>query len=138
MSVAIIDINTLAVVYTYEASLPSYASFGGDWGNSLVTCHMNIPSNIDPNVVSAVKNVDGNIVLIEDPIKVEAKRDTLWSQVRAQQKQKLYESDWTVSAPDAPLNDSQRNDWVAYRQALRDITTQTDPFKIVWPIPPNF
>lgn len=27
--------------------------------------------------------------------------------------------------------------WAAYRQALRDITNQPDPFNITWPTPPN-
>jgi hypothetical protein len=26
--------------------------------------------------------------------------------------------------------------WAAYRQALRDVTLQPDPFNIVWPTPP--
>jgi hypothetical protein len=27
-------------------------------------------------------------------------------------------------------------EWSAYRQALRDVTTQTDPFSITWPTKP--
>jgi hypothetical protein len=26
--------------------------------------------------------------------------------------------------------------WATYRQALRDITTQTDPFELNWPVTP--
>jgi hypothetical protein len=28
-------------------------------------------------------------------------------------------------------------EWIAYRQALRDITDQQDPFNIIWPIKPE-
>jgi hypothetical protein len=27
--------------------------------------------------------------------------------------------------------------WVAYRAALRDVTKQSDPFNIVWPVMPQ-
>jgi hypothetical protein len=42
----------------------------------------------------------------------------------------IKDSDWTQVA-DAPVDKAV---WATYRQALRDITTQTDPFNIVWPI----
>jgi hypothetical protein len=48
----------------------------------------------------------------------------------------LSESDWT-QLPDSPLNESKRNEWVIYRQSLRDITNQEDPFNIIWPIKPQ-
>ena len=51
-----------------------------------------------------------------------------------QQKQKLYESDWTCSVTDYEVPN--KPDWITYRQALRDVTTQTDPFAIVWPVAP--
>jgi len=54
--------------------------------------------------------------------------------VRAQQKQKLYESDWTCSVTDYEVPD--RELWVAYRAQLRDVTKQSDPFAIEWPVAP--
>lgn len=45
---------------------------------------------------------------------------------------KLAACDWT-QLPDAPID---RQVWADYRQALRDITLQTDPFAIVWPQEP--
>ena len=35
--------------------------------------------------------------------------------------------------PDRTMTDAQRN----YRQALRDITTQSDPLDITWPVNPS-
>lgn len=57
-----------------------------------------------------------------------------WKEVRAERNAKLSASDWTQIA-DAPVDDLT---WAAYRQALRDLpSTQTDPFRIVWPTPPT-
>jgi hypothetical protein len=50
--------------------------------------------------------------------------------IRAERNRKLSESDWTQLA-DAPVN---REAWLAYRQALRDLTAQDGfPFEITWP-----
>lgn len=59
-----------------------------------------------------------------------------WSSVRYQRNQKLTESDWT-QLPDSPLTDAQKLNWRTYRQALRDVTNQTDPANIAWPLTPE-
>lgn len=56
-----------------------------------------------------------------------------WSAVRAQRDFLLRDSDWT-QLPDAPT--TSKSAWTTYRQALRDITAQTDPTAIVWPVSP--
>ncbi len=56
-----------------------------------------------------------------------------WLHVRQQRNLKLSASDWT-QLPDAPVV---KEEWVVYRQALRDVTNQEDPFNIVWPNPPQ-
>jgi hypothetical protein len=58
---------------------------------------------------------------------------TEWTLVRAERDRRLLASDWT-QLPDSPLSTKQA--WAVYRQALRDITLQPDPFNIVWPVPP--
>ena len=55
-----------------------------------------------------------------------------WNAVRALRNTKLENCDWT-QLPDAPVDATA---WAAYRQELRDITTQTDPFNITWPQEP--
>lgn len=48
----------------------------------------------------------------------------------------LAESDWVVtraSEGGTPVP----TPWVSYRQALRDVTLQADPFNIVWPVVPT-
>ena len=53
--------------------------------------------------------------------------------VRTQRGEKLKESDWTQVA-DAPVDQAA---WAAYRQALRDVTTQQGfPWTVDWPTIP--
>ena len=59
-----------------------------------------------------------------------------WVEVRAQRKGKLVGCDWTV-LPDVPMDASKRTEWETYRQELRDVTDQSDPFNITWPMPPE-
>lgn len=59
-----------------------------------------------------------------------------WRNIRNDRNYRLASSDWT-RLDDAPLTPEQRTEWAAYRQALRDITTQADPFNIVWPVDPS-
>ena len=59
--------------------------------------------------------------------------ETQWVVVRAERNKLLVASDWT-QMPDAP--DANKAAWATYRQALRDITVQADPFNIVWPVCP--
>lgn len=60
--------------------------------------------------------------------------DIGWISVRSQRNSFLSSSDWT-QIQDVPLTN--KEEWVSYRQALRDITNQTDPFNIQWPTPPQ-
>jgi hypothetical protein len=59
---------------------------------------------------------------------------TQWVVVKAKRNALLVESDWT-QLPDVVLNNKEQ--WATYRQQLRDITTQSDPFNIVWPSKPE-
>lgn len=58
-----------------------------------------------------------------------------WKTIRNLRNIKLSKSDWTQLA-DAPLTADEKTEWAEYRQALRDITNQSDPFNIVWPNEP--
>lgn len=61
---------------------------------------------------------------------------TEWASVRMHKKYLLEESDWS-QLPDVNLTEFQRSEWVEYRQAVRDVTNQPDPFNIDWPVPPS-
>lgn len=59
-----------------------------------------------------------------------------WMIIRADRTVLLAQSDFTQVA-DSPMTAEKRAEWVTYRQALRDITTQADPFNITWPASPD-
>lgn len=54
-------------------------------------------------------------------------------QIRQQRDIALLRSDWTQAA-DAPITAEQKNAWATYRQALRDVPTQSGfPANVNWP-----
>jgi hypothetical protein len=133
MKVAIVIIETLNIPCIYDAPEPSQGTYGGEWGSPQVTVHLEVPEGLDPQCLTAVREGE-EITLQTDPAKVTQKTADQWASVRTQQRQKLYESDWTCSVTDYEVPN--KSEWVQYRQALRDVTTQTDPFAIVWPVAP--
>ena len=60
--------------------------------------------------------------------------ETEWLLVRAKRDRLIAATDWT-QLPDVPLTTKEM--WANYRQALRDVTLQSDPFNIVWPTAPQ-
>jgi hypothetical protein len=56
-----------------------------------------------------------------------------WTEVRELRSQLLTECDWTQLA-DIPTETKAA--WTEYRQSLRDITSQSNPFSINWPVKP--
>jgi hypothetical protein len=65
-------------------------------------------------------------------IEIAAAIESQWARVRRDRNRLLTDCDWT-QLPDAPVD---KQAWAAYRQALRDITMQADPFNLVWPTKP--
>lgn len=58
-----------------------------------------------------------------------------WGNVRSLRNFMLSRCDWTQLG-DSQLSDEKKIAWLVYRQALRDVTLQTDPFNITWPEQP--
>lgn len=67
---------------------------------------------------------------------MEAEKARQMDSVRAQRNRLLAACDWTQMA-DCPLSAQMKADWADYRQALRDIPSQDDPFAVVWPVAPG-
>lgn len=66
----------------------------------------------------------------------EAELSIQWAAVRARRNALLAESDvFIVRAYEK--GESVSAETVAYRQALRDVTAQPNPFAIDWPVPPE-
>lgn len=70
------------------------------------------------------------------PIEQQETIDEQWVLVRQERDRRLYMCDWT-QLPDAPLTPEKVAEWRVYRQQLRNVTNQPDPFNITWPIPPG-
>ena len=70
-----------------------------------------------------------------DPELAAAKTEAQWAVVRTERNKLIANTDWT-QLPDAALSNTKTTQWALYRQALRDITAQSDPFNIVWPVAP--
>lgn len=61
--------------------------------------------------------------------------ESAWGAVRWQRNRLLAGTDWVVlRAQDQ--GEPVPQEWLDYRQALRDVTEQADPLNIEWPTPP--
>ncbi len=87
------------------------------------------------------KMVDGVTIKMTDEeiAALEASRPTAeeiladkWADIRRVRNSKLTDTDWRASS-DLTLSD----EWKTYRQALRDVPTQSDPDNIAWPTEPS-
>lgn len=67
---------------------------------------------------------------------IDAATAAQWDNVRDERNAKLVACDWT-QLDDTPLSNTEKQSWAVYRQALRDITDQADPFAITWPAAPG-
>ena len=65
---------------------------------------------------------------------LEAYKPDMWDEIREIRDTLLTETDW-VSGDDVPTG--HKTKWQAYRQALRDVTNQSDPYNITWPTEPS-
>lgn len=87
---------------------------------------------------SPVRNEEGvytqtwRIISMSDSER-EVATEQQWMNVASQRNHLLYLCDWTQLAD----SNVDKAGWAVYRQALRDITEQSDPFNIVWPTPPQ-
>jgi hypothetical protein len=66
---------------------------------------------------------------------IQNKIEYKWSEIRNLRNELLIECDWTV-LPDSPIGEKV-NEWIVYRQELRNVTNQANPFFISWPTQPN-
>ena len=91
-------------------------------------------------LASVAPYIEGNTVYtiaIEPltPEEIASNTESQWSKIRSQRDTLLAACDWT-QLPDVPLDTEQKQAWVVYRQALRDVTSQADPYNIEWPVAP--
>lgn len=87
----------------------------------------------DQETVKYIKVIDG-ICIAETQADIDYE---LFVVLRKSRNEILASCDWT-QANDSPLSASKRTEWATYRQALRDLPSNTvDPSQPVWPTPPQ-
>lgn len=73
-----------------------------------------------------------DIVDLSDEEKVDV-TGKQWARIREIRNTLLSQTDWIVSKS-SEKNEPVPENWQTYRQALRDVTLQQDPFNITWPV----
>jgi len=98
--------------------------------------HLPIPETLNKELVKVSLDETGAYVFEIDAEKELLANAGKWDALRAERNLRLTNSDWTqLSDIPSTIN---KEDWAAYRQALRDIThTTTDINNIIWPDTPN-
>jgi hypothetical protein len=59
-----------------------------------------------------------------------------WVEIRTLRDRLLAQTDYT-QLQDYIISSEKKQAWADYRQQLRDVTTQEDPFQLIWPTDPN-
>ena len=117
---------------TLEVTLGYNTNGGAKWAEGDLEC--TVP--FDVLASHAVRSESGNITLVADPTKVQAKTDQAWTSLRDRRNALLSQSDWT-RLDDNGLTESRRAQWAEYRALLRDLpSTVTDPTQVEWPVAP--
>lgn len=129
--------------YRYMFQNTSFPASGPDAefleANSCMTVTVWKPyDQLTEKLASVAPYIEGNTVytIAVEPLtpeEIEANKQSQWSKVRTQRDVLLAACDWT-QLPDVPLDAPTKAEWVAYRQALRDVTNQADPHNIEWPV----
>jgi len=105
--------------------------------------HIKLDETINPRCMTVeIDDNTGEITIKNDETKIQKENDDIirikWSDLRNKRLYKLKESDWIVSISDSPFSQEKIEEWKVYRQALRDLPSNTaDPENPVWPQAPT-
>jgi len=97
------------------------------------------PNDYTKNIIEGTPTlIDGNyyqnwIQTDATESEIEQRLEDKWFEIREIRNQLLMECDWTQLSD---ISTEIKNLWSNYRQDLRDITNQTNPFNITWPVKP--
>ena len=109
--------------------------------NCMTVTVWKVYDQLTEKLASVAPYIQGNTVytIAVEPLtpeEIEANTQSQWSKVRAQRDTLLQSCDWT-QLPDVPLDTPTKEAWVLYRQQLRDVTSQSDTYNLVWPVVPG-
>jgi hypothetical protein len=97
------------------------------------------PNDYTKNIIEGTPTlIDGNyyqnwIQTDATESEIEQRLEDKWFEIREIRNQLLMECDWTQLSD---ISTEIKNFWSSYRQDLRNITNQTNPFNIIWPVKP--
>jgi hypothetical protein len=123
-----------------NVSLPAQLSEEAlsDWGVYSVTSTQ-IPNDYTKNITEGTPVLtDGVyyqnwIIVNATESEINYRLENQWEEIRLIRNELLKESDWTQLSD---VSQTIKDLWTVYRQELRNITNQQNPFNIEWPIKP--
>jgi len=147
MRIAIIDGSTVKQTEEHQVLFPNtlFSRLGPT--DSFLT-ENNAKKVITPTYAQATQKlnsvsafIDGDYVKEYEVVNLTTDEKTAvdnvqWAKIKEERTEKLKDSDWT-QVSDSPLDTSKKTEWQTYRQSLRDITKQSDPFNITFPTQPS-
>jgi hypothetical protein len=133
---AVIDTTRDTIISNYYGDDIDPVAPGPDYDQTKLV-HLQVPEEFHSHFIKVVKNGSSYDFQFDQAAIDRATADQ-WSWLREQRDKKLAACDWTVTVSDRPLSDDKKAEWIAYRQALRDLPANTpDPANPTWPTPPN-
>jgi hypothetical protein len=109
-----------------------------DWGVYSVTSTQ-MPNDYTKNITEGTPVLtDGVyyqnwIIVNATESEINYRLENQWQEIRLIRNELLKESDWTQLSD---VSQTIKDLWIVYRQELRNITNQQNPFNIEWPIKP--
>ena len=115
--------KSMGIPHSSDRNTPSEAPAG----HALIT----VPDSVAvPHAIVRVVNGDvPQFIVDQEAI------DIQWQCAKEKRNQQLTSSDWMFVISD--YVHPKKEEWTAYRQALRDMTQQANPFALVWPQAPS-
>jgi hypothetical protein len=108
----------------------------------IIYVDVDIDSDYEKNYVEGTPIQSGSVYVqnwITSSASVEEiaqRKEEKWTEIREIRNNLLSECDWT-QMNDTPISGSKLTEWQTYRQSLRDITSQSNPFEITWSTKPE-
>jgi hypothetical protein len=123
-----------------NVSLPAQLSDEAlsDWGMYSVTSTQ-IPNDYTKNITEGTPVLTDGVyyqnwvITNATESEINYRLENQWEEIRLIRNQLLAECDWTQLSDVSQII---KDLWTVYRQELRDITNQQNPFNIEWPIKP--
>jgi hypothetical protein len=123
-----------------NVSLPAQLSEEAlsDWGVYSVTSTQ-MPNDYTKNITEGTPVLtDGVyyqnwIIVNATESEINYRLENQWEEIRLIRNELLKESDWTQLSD---VSQTIKDLWTVYRQELRNITNQENPFNIEWPVKP--